>query len=408
MYDAVGIHVFAGGFTMGVKKVMNCETQLEKHGFGIETAEEVAKVQVINGEWPDVPAQMAFGNPRCTGFSTITSGYDETAHGPWSKQTCDIHELCSYAAGKYDIVIWESVQQAYTTGKPLLDYLISEYFAPRNYRVAHVFINAASFSNAQQRKRYFFVAYRDDRNFNITPPVIDPYYATLYDAIWEDRNRETREVRFSASDEYDRDCYIKLTDNEKACVPYLPTGWGLNTLARFRYQFLPDKMKYVWDTRVSDMPFSLHCISRTNWLRPCPTLHSSATRYIHPTHDRPLTVGELAAVMGWDDIPRGRMPVPQLAKGVVPAVGEWLAQQAADYLDGKWAGDDWESSYDPHDCEWKGRSVNGAREKVFDLTRYVGSQFDRSRYEVTDDELFDHRYGLGRDHSKPARRSLPT
>jgi len=113
---AVGCHVFAGGFTMGVKRVFDVECQLESHGFGKETCEAVAKVPFVNrpdANWPDVEAQFLYGNPRCTGFSCITSGYDEDTHGPWAKQTEDIHQLCNYAAGRYDIIIWESVQQAF-------------------------------------------------------------------------------------------------------------------------------------------------------------------------------------------------------------------------------------------------------------------------------------------------------
>ena len=100
-YTGVGIHVFAGGFTLGVQEVMNVETQLEAHGpFGQASAEQIVKVEWINDKaanWPDVTADFAFGNPRCTGFSTITAGYDEGTHGAWAKQTCDIHQLCEYA-----------------------------------------------------------------------------------------------------------------------------------------------------------------------------------------------------------------------------------------------------------------------------------------------------------------------
>lgn len=380
---AVGIHVFAGGFTMGVKEVTPVECQLEVHGFGMETAEQVAKVPVINCEakkWPIMKGEFAYGNPRCTGFSTITSGYDANTHGAFAKQTCDIQELCEYSAGKFDIVVWESVQQAYTTGRPLLDWAIKTHFAPKHYRIAHVFINAASFGNAQQRKRYFFVAYRDDRNFNIVPPTISPWKPVMYDAIWKLRHRKTNEM--PSKTEYDFDSYVKLTPNEKLCLPELPNGWGLNMMGRFLIDKMPPDFQKIWRLRASDMPFSLHCLNRVNWCTPSPTLHSSANRMVHPEHDRPLTVGEIATIMGWPGIPIGAAPVPQIAKGIVPAVGKWLAEQAQLYLNNHWGKEDWESSYDAINSEWKGGDANGALEKTFDLTTYSGHQYDIERYGV--------------------------
>lgn len=382
--------MFAGGFTMGVKRVMPVECQLEAHGFGVETAEQVAGVPVVNDEnaqWPRVEAQIAFGNPRCTGFSTITAGYGDDTHGAWAKQTCDIHQLVDYAVGHYDAIIWESVQQAYTVGRPLIDYLVKEKFAPKGYRVAHLFINAASFGNAQQRKRYFFVGYRDDRNFNITPPSIEPYYSVTFDKLWELRHRETREIEhWDGRAGYDRDCYMKLGADAKATMPHLPNGWGMSMMGKYGYHLLPPKYKQIWDERTSDLPFSLHSIFRLNWLRPCPTLHSSAGRFLHPDLDRPVTIGELSTLMGWPDVPRGLMPVAQIAKGIVPDVGEWLAQQCVTYLNGDWGDEDWESCYNAKTGEWEGQDSKGALEKTFDLTNYVGSGFEREWY-PSDEEL---------------------
>lgn len=382
MYDAVGIHVFAGGFTMGVQRVMNVKCQLEQHGFGQETCEALCKVPFVNvpsADWPDVEAQFAYGNPRCTGFSTITAGYDSDTHGPWAKQCEDIHTLCRYAAGRFDVIVWESVQQAFSTGRPLLDYIRDEYFVPKGYRIAHVLINAASFGNAQQRKRYFFVAYRDNLKFNIEPPLLaSPYEPVLWDAIKHLRGRETHEeVR---GEGYDFDTYTRLGPDEAALVPHMPNGWCMNAMAEFAYEIIPESMKRVWDTRASNMPFSMHCVSRLCYFRPCSTLHSSCGRWLHPEYDRPITYGELSTVMGWPDIPRGNGPCAQMAKGVVPDVGEWLAKQAQHCLNGYWGTDDWESTYNPNTCTWDGDDATGKVEKTFNLTKYCGHVFDIERF----------------------------
>lgn len=405
MYKAVGIHVFAGAFTVGVQQHFDVQCQLEAHGFGQASCESMCKIPFVNddnAQWPEVEAQFAYGNPRCTGFSCITAGYGEDCHGPWSKQTEDIHQMCKYAAGKYDIIIWESVQQAYSTGRPLLDYLRDEIFVPKNYRIAHILLNAASFGNAQQRRRYFFVAYRDDRNFNIVPPDITGHMPLVADSIYDLKDRPANEVCFNKHEsDYDADSYMKLTPNEKIIVPKLPTGWGLNGYARYATDELPPGMRQVWDYRESEMPFSMHCIYRMGWLNASPTIHSSATRFIHPEHDRPLTIGEIARIMGWPDIPRGPMPVAQIAKGVCPEVGTWLADQARMYLDNAWGNEDWESSYDDSRGTWCGGDAHGAVEKEFNLNRYVGKYFDPERYR--DHEISIRRFNVDQLTGEPVR-----
>lgn len=386
---AVGIHVFAGGFTAGVQQASGWEvdTHLESLGFGLDTASKMCGVTCINEPqgpkaWPRIEARMAFANPKCTGFSTITSGYGEDTHGPWAKQTCGIHEVCEYAVAQdFEVAVWESVQQAYTTGRPLIDYLVKEHFAPKNYRVAHLFINAATFGNPQQRKRYFFVAYKDCYKFNVEPPVLDPYYPVLYDALWDIKDLPTEEGDLHTKDaEYHPDCYVWLTPDEKHCVRNLPNGWDVNTLGRYARDLLPETYKFKWDYRTSDLPFSLHSVVRTNWLRPSPTLHSSCQRFIHPLHHRPLTVREICAIMGWPGFPVGPNPAAQVAKGIVPAIGKWLADQATLCLDRAWGDEDFESSFDAKTGTWVGGDSTGRLEKVIDMTQYVGRAFDETRY----------------------------
>ena len=383
---AVGIHVFAGGFSVGIQQAgFELDTHLETHGFAADTARKWTGVEVVNVHdggfdvpWPDVEAELCFGNPRCTGFSCITSGYADETHGAWAKQTIDIHQFCRYGIKQgYPFIIWESVQQAFSTGRELLNYLRDELFVPANYRIAHLLLNAGSFGNAQRRRRYFFVAYKDAYRFNVEPPPFVPS-AVVYDAIWDLRDRDVYVL--TDRDNYDFDTHINLSPEEWHIIPRLPNGWCLNSLARYDYDALPEKYQITWDTRVSDMPFSLHCPSRIQWRCPAPTLHSSSGRLIHPWHNRPLTFGELARIMGLPDIPAGRDPVAQMAKGVVPAVGQWLGQQVVYSANHAWGQDDFESNYNHHTGQWVGRDTTGAVEKTFNLTHYVYEDNDDVRF----------------------------
>ena len=386
--EAVGCHVFAGAFTAGMKKVYDVAAQLETHGFALDTARDVVGVHVQNSDpkdWPQLKGKVLFGNPRCSGFSTTTAGYDESSHGSWCKQTEDIHQIMEYATGHFDIVIWESVQQAMKTGRELLDYLRDKYAIPNGYRIAHVKLNAASFDNAQNRKRYFFVMYRESLGpFNVDAPKITPFYYTLYDEIYKDKDRETfAYIPRHHGIEYGPDHYVQLTDTEMQAIPAIPNGWCLNATARYPIarSGLPKIMQDKWELRNSDMPFSLHCIRRLSWMRPCPTIASSSTRFIHPELERPLTVGELAKCMGWDfGIPVGKAPVAQIGKGVIPKLATWLAEQCEACFNKKWGSDDWEVKYNHHKSIWEGGDATGQVEKTLDLTQYYGRHFDVERY----------------------------
>jgi len=384
---AVGVHVFAGGFSYGVQQLMHVENHLEVHGFGIETAAAMCGVHVHNSpanDWPDIPAEFAFGNPRCTGFSTITAGYDDNIHGPFADCTRDIWELMNYCTGRYPIFAWESVQQAYSTGRPLINMLV-EKAVDAGYRVAHLFINAASLGNAQQRKRYFFVAYDASKNFNVNPMQLPEYSPSLYDAIWHLRNE-------------DNECSI-LSPDEASVLPWLPNGWDLNMFAEYNYDLLPDRMKDTWLLRNSQMPFSMHCVKRLNWHRPSPTIFSSAGRFIHPDHDRGLSHKEIATIMGLPIVPLGSEPVAQVAKGVCPCVGEWLAEQAIHYINDVWGSEDWECTYNHHTGNWKTRDTTGENETVFDLTHYTQTRERGFPYH----EFRMHRHNVDPYTGKPIR-----
>lgn len=383
-FSAIGCHIFAGGFTAGVKRVFDVPVQLELHGLGVETTERVWKVPVILvddvKDWPPLTRDVLFGNPRCTGFSCVTAGHGEDTHGPWAKQCQDVHDFMTYGlANNFPVIVWESVQQAYSVGKPLLD-LWTERCVAKGYRIAHVFVNSHTFGNSQNRKRYFYVAYPRSKQFNANAPQIYPYYSVLYDAIWERRDRVTNKYEWDSTD-YDQDSCLDLIPDEWHSIPSLPTGWCFNLLGKYGTELLSEKFQRVWRDRASDMPFSMHTPYRASWFRPSPTLTSSACRMVHPWLDRPCTVGELADIMGWHGhYPVGEGPVKQIAKGVVPAVGEWIAQQIKLCLEDAWNGEEWDTTYDHHEGKFVGSDSSGWDEKVINLTHYYGHQFDFDRY----------------------------
>lgn len=363
----IAIHSFAGGFTSGVQRVFPVNYQLETHGFGIETAESLG-VPVINRpftEWPLYPARFVFGNPRCNAFS-CTSSLGQ--HGQWMPSTRDIHELCDYGIrAKADIIIWESVQQAYTHGEELRKHLIDLL---QGYRIVHIFMNTATWGNAQIRRRYFFVAYKQGRNFNIVPPELKQA-GTVKDAIWNMRHITVREF----DGEWTVDTYRRISKLEHQVMPYLHVMNDINDECYMHEERIKEHCPDIyqkWITRRSHIPFSIHCIIKLGWDRESPSLCNSCSRLIHPEFHRLVTPRECAAIMGWKHLPIGNDMFAQIAKGIVPDVGEWLAQQVQLYFEDHWGNEDFESMFDMSQKTWVGRYfTNEPREKIFDMTRYV-------------------------------------
>jgi len=374
---ALGCHVFAGGFTAGVQSAMPCDMQLEVHGLGVDTAPVNHFVCCDADEWPEPPTGTAllFGNPRCTGFSCLSGGC-EKGHGPWSHQTIDIHQFMAYGTEHgVPVLCWESVQQAYTVGRPLLDYLVEKYCRPNGYRVAHVFLNAASFGNAQDRKRYFFVAYPRGKRFNLSAPPLVERRTTVADVICtpEFEQYKTRPANLHSLD-YDADCWHRRSPTEMEIIRRLPQSFDFNKFADWCLDEMPDHYARKWMRRTSKLPFSLHSPFRLAPEVACPVISSSAIRYVHPWEDRCLTVREVARLMGWppDMLPKGDHPIGQIGKGVVPIIGDWIARQVIKCLKDEWGTDDWETSYDARKRRWVGTWLKDEPlEKTMNVTKYA-------------------------------------
>lgn len=370
---AYGVHVFAGGFTLGVRQVASVAGQWERHPLGEGTSEAngVARFYIDEERARLHDCEVCYGNPRCSGFSMTTVGC--AARGPNAPQNIDIVELCRLATSvKTPIIIWESVQGAYTTGRPLIRRLIREFFD--GYRIAHVFESAACFGNSQHRKRYLFVAYRDGLHFNFAAPAMQRR-ATIGEALAPFLRVESKGLRLWTGrvTDYCQTDHATIGEHKaKVSVPWLRQGESLCDLARRDPTRLSEFHDRKWKAQLSSLPFGMHCMRRLSWDEGSPTLTSACTRsLIHPLYDRPLMVCEFAAIMGWpqDAVVAGPLPFAQLAKGVVPDVGEWIATQALHCLTGAWGSDDWESTWDGE--QWVGTADSShKREKVFNMTRY--------------------------------------
>ncbi len=359
--SAIAVHGFAGGFTQGVQDYFDVKAQMEVHGLGLETVQEVLKVPVNmkgKGEW-DRPLprglDFVFGNPRCSCFSNMCT---HSVRGEDAKQIVDINDWVGVARkAKPAVAAFESVQQALTTGRPAVA-RIAQTFIDGGYRVFHLMYSNGSFGVPQVRKRYLFVAVRKGLPFNIELPRSMRQH-TVGDVLGRIKankagiNKQNLEQK--SCTHYDHLAHSKLSDEWEMMIPAMEQNQGLNDIykTKGRKEFVKRGCKRLTATidrfeaknkgkKHGSLVFGLNTNGafRIANDRPCQVIHMGCTRLVHPTQNRTLTVEELCALMRWWKYPIGSMPGHQIGRGVAPPIGSWIAGAAADSLRGRGGGDD--------------------------------------------------------------------
>lgn len=169
---AIDCHGFGGGFTLGAAQAgWDLAAKFSREaGFGVLNT--LANYELLGhdwdsiardpSEWEPLKADMVFGNPPCAAFSLFNRAMNET-HGMDSPINAYMWELVRYAGlVAPPIVIFESVQQAFNKGLPLMRQLRDELeeISGHKYTLLHVLHNNVSVGGVSVRKRYFWVASR--------------------------------------------------------------------------------------------------------------------------------------------------------------------------------------------------------------------------------------------------------
>lgn len=167
---AVDVHGFGGGFTLGaVQAGWELSAKMSRvAGFGVYNT--LANRHLLGDNWDSVasppeqwevvPANFVFGNPPCSGFSTLSP---KAFRGTDSAINDYMWELVTYAGRVApEIVAWESVQQTFRQGLELMRQLHAklEEMSGHEYHLTHVLHNNLSHGGTSMRRRYFWVASR--------------------------------------------------------------------------------------------------------------------------------------------------------------------------------------------------------------------------------------------------------
>lgn len=305
---AIGMYIFAGGFTLGVKKHFDVQAVLEETPYGVSSArhnQPEIPVHVGFDAWPvyDLPREeelgFLYGNPPCAAWSPIGKTINNGPDHWMTDDRVDCTRVLFSALEWFRPMAWawESVPQAYTKGRPLVHDL-ARRAVDQGYAVSFVLHNAQYIMGRQHRKRFFMVCHRVEIDWQC--PFIEPI--PLSESL--------KEFRAHWVDKYDKDRspYVKI---DKECWEKAGEGHAL----RRGYE--------KWG-KGNKPGFSSKRSSRD---KPSPAI--IGWRIYHPTQFRLFSMGEMLFLSGFP--PSYQMQgtrfgrASEIARGVLPPIGEWLA-----------------------------------------------------------------------------------
>jgi len=252
---AIDVHGFGGGFTLGaVQAGWELEKKVSREvGFGVLNT--LANRPLLGENWDSITAatqdwdqleggkaQLVFGNPPCSGFSTLSP---KAFRGTDSKINDYMWELIRYA-GKVgpELVIFESVQQAFTQGIPLMRKLhaLLEELAGETYTIYHVLHNNASVGGVSIRKRFFFVCARipfgvDHHKLDYVPTFgdalrdLEPLGLTMLAQPYRSVTHPCRPEPFTSTETWECKCsergLITVMNSSRWCRETIHDGTGI-------------------------------------------------------------------------------------------------------------------------------------------------------------------------------------
>lgn len=338
MPTALGVHIFAGGFSIGVEKHFDVLAHLERGKYGVKSwaayRPNVPSIISDAGAWDTKPYEgkvdMVYGNPPCALWSSASAGYKLDHLFDWTR---DVARVGKAVGAK--VVVTESVRNA-VRGAPKYRELAAEH----GFSLAWVFVNARDHGLPQNRARLFFVMQPLEAGVFVpefeereTPKILDvigralgaPYKGDDVAALPINARKSVYAIPGSNVHAVDM---LKL-------LPHLPQGQRVNKLPKeILEQVTPDFAKYV----ASGRGWPGHLMTRLKEDEPCPVVYGLA-RYVHPKEDRLLTFRELMRIQGYPDdfLFEGDQAngLRMLGKTVCPPVGEYIAREVAAHLRGE-------------------------------------------------------------------------
>lgn len=332
MHSALGLHIFAGGFSIGVQSHFALLGHLERTKLGVASWRKYRPgVPVFidkKAQWSDAVEQFHgevdffYANPPCSCWSVTSVG--QAVHGERSALldwTRDVYRVARQVDAK--VVAIESVRRAMTAGAHFYEQMWREN---RDMwpGMVWVLVNAVDHGVPQQRPRLFVVLAPEV--FKLERPATPS--RTVLEAIAGAPACEPIRAK---------SLYAPRGTNEEImrCIDLLEPGKRFKQIPMERLAARSEVAARI----VQTIKFDAHLPYRLRVDEPCPVVYSSP-KYVHPTEDRLLTLRELMRLTGYPDdfeiVEKDQIAAcRQLGKTVVPQVGGWLAGEIAAYLRGE-------------------------------------------------------------------------
>lgn len=312
--NALGIYIFAGGFTLGVSKHFDVVAHLEDGDYGVKTAKNF---------WPRMPIWQSvatwplrrfhgipfiYANPPCAIWSvagsSMTKGKSQWVSDP--RTNCIRNVFTALQICQPQVLVWESVTQAWTRGRGLIEQLTKQA-KNLGYSVTYLFTSAELHGIPQPRQRFLMWCHK----VKLDLPMPNVPYRNIADILGLDM----------------------MTGGQVVPV------WGEHKMSDATYnlakctrmdELVKDAYEDIDPEGERPPAFMLRRVSAFGR----GTTFTSAIMELHPYWNRFLANSEIAALGGWpyDDptVYHGddQLVRAQLCQAVLPPVGEYVGRMA--------------------------------------------------------------------------------
>jgi DNA (cytosine-5)-methyltransferase 1 len=328
---AIGCHIYAGGFTLGVRDRFKVLAHLEEGSFGVETVRaNMPGLPVSVGAETWVPfcaklprPDLLYGNPPCASWSIAgvkVKDKEERNEKRWShdaRTDCTVRLFGLLSTLRPKVFIWESVMAAMRNGREFIDARVAQVNA-LGYHAHLVTFNGLDLGLPQTRKRFFFVATKVA--LSMPAPSWPAHHRTVRDALATLPGNASKEGA-KISDNYLR-ILKSMKPGEKSLHKAFMSSLGDRE---------PELNKHGG---VKGRPGFLN--QRLVWDEPAPTI-TGGPQFFHPAEPRSLTVVEQQIMCGYPAdykfVGSTGDKYAQISKAVLPPAARWISGIVADGIE---------------------------------------------------------------------------